>query len=280
MEVTVPHWVRGEAEFAVARAVAAAHADAGTRGQRGHARRRHRGRSRHGQGHRGAESAARGRRAKTESCSSAIAWSARATARATDRAVTMRVQARRPRQRSARRGVVIRSVSTSDERFPHTGAMRYSADAPRIPAFAISNPDADALERQFASGKPVRLRMSQQLARTGAGDFGQRHRRNSGHRPRQRDRDSRRPPRLLGSGRRRHRRWRGRGHHDERREAHQRARTASRGARFAWCCSPTRNSAPPARRPTSTANQARSAGMCWASKRTSAPDRCGAYLVA
>ena len=56
-------------------------------------------------------------------------------------------------------GVVIRSISTSDDRFPHTGAMRYTPDAPRIPAFAISNPDADALERQFASGKPVRLRM-------------------------------------------------------------------------------------------------------------------------
>jgi carboxypeptidase Q len=56
-------------------------------------------------------------------------------------------------------GVVIRSVSTSDDRFPHTGALRYTIDAPRIPALAISNPDADALERQFASGKPVRLKM-------------------------------------------------------------------------------------------------------------------------
>lgn len=56
-------------------------------------------------------------------------------------------------------GVVIRSISTGDDRFPHTGAMRYAADAPRIPALAISNPDADSLERQFDSGKPVRLRM-------------------------------------------------------------------------------------------------------------------------
>src|ERR1700741_5411308 len=54
--------------------------------------------------------------------------------------------------------VVIRSMSTSNSRFPHTGATRYAADVPRIPAFAISNPDADALERQFASGEPVRLR--------------------------------------------------------------------------------------------------------------------------
>ena len=56
-------------------------------------------------------------------------------------------------------GVVIRSISTSDARFPHTGAIRYTTTAPRIPALAISNPDADALVRQFESGKPVRLRI-------------------------------------------------------------------------------------------------------------------------
>lgn len=56
-------------------------------------------------------------------------------------------------------GVVIRSVSTSDDRFAHTGGTRYRPDVPRIPALAISNPDADALERQFASGKPVRLHL-------------------------------------------------------------------------------------------------------------------------
>ncbi|MEJ0084489.1 MAG: M20/M25/M40 family metallo-hydrolase [Pseudomonadota bacterium] len=54
-------------------------------------------------------------------------------------------------------GVVIRSISTSNNRLPHTGALRYAADQPRIPAVALSNPDADALERQFASGKSVRL---------------------------------------------------------------------------------------------------------------------------
>src|SRR5688500_10698306 len=48
-------------------------------------------------------------------------------------------------------GIVIRSVGTSDSRFPHTGATRYTIGAPRIPAFAISNPDADALVRQFES---------------------------------------------------------------------------------------------------------------------------------
>ena len=57
-------------------------------------------------------------------------------------------------------GIVIRSIGTSDSRFPHTGATRYSSTAPRIPALAISNPDADALVRQFAHGKPVRLRIN------------------------------------------------------------------------------------------------------------------------
>jgi carboxypeptidase Q len=56
-------------------------------------------------------------------------------------------------------GVVIRSISTSDARFPHTGTTRYTNTAPRIPALAISNPDADALVRQFETGKPVRLRL-------------------------------------------------------------------------------------------------------------------------
>ena len=56
-------------------------------------------------------------------------------------------------------GVVIRSLSTSNNRLPHTGAVRYSIDAPRIPAAALSNPDADLLERQLASGEPVRMRL-------------------------------------------------------------------------------------------------------------------------
>ncbi len=56
-------------------------------------------------------------------------------------------------------GVVIRSIGTSDQRFAHTGGTRYTIDTRRIPALAISNPDADALVRQFESGKPVRLRI-------------------------------------------------------------------------------------------------------------------------
>jgi carboxypeptidase Q len=57
-------------------------------------------------------------------------------------------------------GVVIRSIGTSTDRFPHTGTTNYNIGAPRIPAVAISNPDADALERQIAAGQTVRVRMT------------------------------------------------------------------------------------------------------------------------
>ena len=55
--------------------------------------------------------------------------------------------------------LVIRSVGTSDDRIAHTGSLNYRADAPRIPAFTLSNPDADLLARQLQSGKPVRMRL-------------------------------------------------------------------------------------------------------------------------
>ena len=63
---------------------------------------------------------------------------------------------------AARKGavaVVIRSIGTSSDRFAHTGTMRYLPDVPRIPAAALSNPDADLLSHMVARGKPVRLRL-------------------------------------------------------------------------------------------------------------------------
>ena len=56
--------------------------------------------------------------------------------------------------------MVMRSAGTSTSRTPHTGAQRYADGIPPIPAFALSNPDADMLEQQLASGQPVRLRLS------------------------------------------------------------------------------------------------------------------------
>ncbi len=55
--------------------------------------------------------------------------------------------------------VVIRSIGTSDERIAHTGMTRYAEDAPRIPAAALSNPDADLLARQVTTGRAVTLKL-------------------------------------------------------------------------------------------------------------------------
>ncbi|MBC8646022.1 MAG: M28 family peptidase [Thermoanaerobaculia bacterium] len=55
-------------------------------------------------------------------------------------------------------GVLIRSVGTDDTRNPHTGGMRYEAEVPKVPAAALSAPDADLLERLGREGKPVRVR--------------------------------------------------------------------------------------------------------------------------
>jgi Zn-dependent M28 family amino/carboxypeptidase len=56
--------------------------------------------------------------------------------------------------------MVMRSAGTSTSRTPHTGAQRYSDGIPPIPAFALSNPDADLLEQQLASGQTLRLRLT------------------------------------------------------------------------------------------------------------------------
>jgi len=57
-------------------------------------------------------------------------------------------------------GVLIRSVGTDSNRTPHTGSLRYEEGAPKIPAAALSNPDADLLERLGREGKPVRVRFT------------------------------------------------------------------------------------------------------------------------
>lgn len=54
--------------------------------------------------------------------------------------------------------LVIRSVGTDNHRIAHTGITLYDKGAPKIPAAAISNPDADLLERMAAKG-PVKLRL-------------------------------------------------------------------------------------------------------------------------
>jgi hypothetical protein len=57
-------------------------------------------------------------------------------------------------------GVLIRSVGTDANRLPHTGAMAYEKDLPRIPAAALAVPDAELLSRLVARGGPVRVRFT------------------------------------------------------------------------------------------------------------------------
>jgi Zn-dependent M28 family amino/carboxypeptidase len=63
---------------------------------------------------------------------------------------------------AARKGAVaylIRSVGTDNHRLPHTGVMAYAKDMSKIPAAALSNPDADQLERLAVKGS-VKLHLA------------------------------------------------------------------------------------------------------------------------
>ncbi len=73
------------------------------------------------------------------------------------------VQARgRGASEAARKGalaIVIRSIGTDTHRLPHTGGVNYEEGAPRIAAAALSNPDADQLERILKRGGPVSIHL-------------------------------------------------------------------------------------------------------------------------
>ncbi|MEQ1863464.1 MAG: M20/M25/M40 family metallo-hydrolase [Micropepsaceae bacterium] len=63
---------------------------------------------------------------------------------------------------AARRGglaLLIRSAGTDDDRVAHTGKMNYDDKVRKIPAAALSAPDADQIERLHALGGPVVLRL-------------------------------------------------------------------------------------------------------------------------
>lgn len=57
------------------------------------------------------------------------------------------------------KAVLIRSIGTSSHRFAHTGTTRYDKEGPKIPAAALSNPDADLLAAQIATGRRVLFRL-------------------------------------------------------------------------------------------------------------------------
>ena len=55
--------------------------------------------------------------------------------------------------------IVIRSIGTDSHRMPHTGVQSWAEGVKPIPAAALSNPDADQMERMLARGRPVRMRL-------------------------------------------------------------------------------------------------------------------------
>jgi carboxypeptidase Q len=74
---------------------------------------------------------------------------------------TVRFRAAGP-SRAARHGAVamlIRAVGPAGLRTPHTGALQYAGDAPKIPAAAISAEDADRLQRMADRGGAVVVRL-------------------------------------------------------------------------------------------------------------------------
>src|SRR5580704_8893862 len=63
---------------------------------------------------------------------------------------------------AARRGAVaylLRSLATGISREPHTGALNYEPDAPKIPAAALSTIDAELIDHLAARGQPLRIRL-------------------------------------------------------------------------------------------------------------------------
>lgn len=57
-------------------------------------------------------------------------------------------------------GVLIRSVGTGPARMPHTGALRYEDDLPKLPAAALAIPDAELLHRTIERTGSARVRFS------------------------------------------------------------------------------------------------------------------------
>lgn len=61
----------------------------------------------------------------------------------------------------------IRSIGTDRDRIAHTGSMRYDLQVPRIPAFAVSAPDADLIARLHERGVVPRLALQMETAPSG-----------------------------------------------------------------------------------------------------------------
>jgi carboxypeptidase Q len=74
---------------------------------------------------------------------------------------TVRYRSQGP-SRAARHGAVaalVRAVGPAGLRTPHTGALQYAADVPKIPAAAIATEDADRLQRMADRGSRIVVRL-------------------------------------------------------------------------------------------------------------------------
>jgi carboxypeptidase Q len=72
---------------------------------------------------------------------------------------------------AAQRGAIsflMRSAGTDNHRLAHTGTTRYVDGHVPVPSFALSNPDADQIERLAALGLPVRVRLYSSAAYSAA----------------------------------------------------------------------------------------------------------------
>lgn len=74
-------------------------------------------------------------------------------------AVRARGQGASEAARKGAKAIIIRSIGTDSHRLPHTGGLNYAEDAPKIAAAALSNPDADQLERLLKRGQPIQVHL-------------------------------------------------------------------------------------------------------------------------
>ncbi|HEX2010327.1 MAG TPA: M20/M25/M40 family metallo-hydrolase [Roseateles sp.] len=83
-------------------------------------------------------------------------------ARGYGRAVAARVQGTAEAARRGAIAVAIRSIGTDRDRLAHTGSTRYAEGLSKIPALAVSVPDADLIARLGRYGQPLKMHLALQ----------------------------------------------------------------------------------------------------------------------
>ncbi|MCK7529335.1 MAG: hypothetical protein MZV64_73195 [Ignavibacteriales bacterium] len=149
-------------------------------------------------------------------------------------------------------GMLLRSVGQPGLRTPHTGALNYAPDQPRIPAAAIANEDADRLQRLQDRGQKLVVRLTMEARMLPDAESANVIGEIVGPRAPRGSRRARLPPRLLGRRHRRDRRRRRVHRVVGGRPAHEEAGPARRAGRSARCCTRTRRTACAAASPIAT----------------------------